>query len=509
MSSHNEQIEPTGFDTPDNSIPGSLSASSGSRTNGTPAWVLPMLMVLLVAVIGVVFWLPGRFNQQPIVTSSSAEPVSSTSVATTDRRQVAEVETSPWSDAQMAKLRKQAQDVLTELLEAQSTLEQLEVVQWAAEDFADAGAHAAAGDIDYRERRFEAARVNYEKGLDELRTLLEMFPQVLRDNLARAHQAIDAGQKETAQAALLIATAIEADNAELASLKQRAAVMEQLLSLLAQAEEATASSELALAVQLLQQAVALDPQSHAAQSELEVVSKAYTRQRFNKAMSDGYLALNMTQFDRARSAFKQAAQLVTNSAVAASALDDVNTAETTQRLSDLQAKGQGHVSQEQWAKAVSVFEQALQIDAGLMFAQQGLKSSQVRNHLGQQLQSAIEQPERLSEKGVAEAIAKLLRSAAEISPRGPLLQQRITQLELVLRRANTPIHVSLRSDMETEVSLRKVTHLGRFQEHELSLRPGTYTAVGSRDGYRDVRVTFTIQHDTETATVTITCTEQI
>ena len=63
--------------------------------------------------------------------------------------------------------------------------------------------------------------------------------------------------------------------------------------------------------------------------------------------------------------------------------------------------------------------------------------------------------------------------------------------------------------METEVIVYKVARLGRFTQHELTLRPGTYTAVGSRNGYRDVRQSFTVQHDSKPAPLTIACTEPI
>jgi len=42
----------------------------------------------------------------------------------------------------------------------------------------------------------------------------------------------------------------------------------------------------------------------------------------------------------------------------------------------------------------------------------------------------------------------------------------------------------------TDVSIYKVGKLGNFTETELTLRPGIYVAVGSRPGYRDVRLEF-------------------
>jgi tetratricopeptide (TPR) repeat protein len=308
---------------------------------------------------------------------------------------------------------------------------------------------------------------------------------------------------------LLIASLIEPENVELLKLSQRASNLEQFLSLLAQAEEAESAGRLLLAQSTLQRAVSLDSASHKARSELERVTLAYIKQRFNEAMSEGYISLNKDQFALARIAFRKAAGLVAGSAVAISALNDVNAAETANRLANLQRNGLSFESQEQWAAAVAAYTEALQIDDNLLFARQGLKRSKSRAMLDQQFLSVIEQPGRLSEQAVADATAVLLRQATAITPRGPILQQQLEQLETILEIANTPIQVILHSDMETEVTVRKVARLGRFKQRQLELRPGTYIAIGTREGYRDVRRTFSINHDGEPPTVIIACTEQI
>ena len=103
----------------------------------------------------------------------------------------------------------------------------------------------------------------------------------------------------------------------------------------------------------------------------------------------------------------------------------------------------------------------------------------------------------------------MLEMARKISPRGPVLSSQIEKLEVLLKQANTPITVALRSDLQTEVMVYKVARLGKFDQRELSLRPGTYTAVGSRAGYRDVRLEFTVTPDSPPPSVTIACTEAI
>ena len=507
MSSHNELVKPIAFDVADEPQPGPQSSAQESTSHTAPPWVLPVLLALSVLAVAVVFWLPGRISQRTAPPIPAIE-VTASSPATAKGEPATE-ESSPWSDAQLAKLRKEAQDILANLLDAQFKLEELGVEQWAAERLVQAKAVAAEGDAQYRERRFTEAISSYGQGLEEFQALLDSAPLVLVEHLERARQAIEDGQIEVAHAALTVATAIEPYSEELASLTQRATALEQLLPLLSQAKDAEDRGDLATAQDLLQQATALDPEHLRARSELARVAAAHTIQRFYNAMSDGYLALDEGHFSQARSAFSKAAQLAPGSAEATSALQDVHSAETAHRLSSLQRSGQAYETKEQWEDAVAAFEQALQIDDSLMFALEGLKRSRARYQLDQQFHTIIDQPERLSDKEVAEATAKLLRQATKLSPRGPVLQQQLTQLEALLLKANTTIAVILRSDMETEVTLRKVVRLGRFHQQEITLRPGTYTAVGTRDGYRDVRRTFTVSHDSAPPAVVVACTEQI
>ena len=226
-------------------------------------------------------------------------------------------------------------------------------------------------------------------------------------------------------------------------------------------------------------------------------------------MTEGYTALDANQFDSARKAFKRAAQLQPGSTEAASALQEVETAATAYRLAALQASGGRDEQAERWQQAVSAYESAQKIDPNVLFAREGLARSRDRARLDKQFRAAIDEPQRLSDAAVAKATEQMLLVARKITPRGPVLSGQIEQLERLLKQANTPITVALRSDLETEVTVYKVARLGKFDRHELRLRPGTYTAVGSRMGYRDVRQDFTVTHDGAPPIVTIACTEAI
>jgi hypothetical protein len=92
---------------------------------------------------------------------------------------------------------------------------------------------------------------------------------------------------------------------------------------------------------------------------------------------------------------------------------------------------------------------------------------------------------------------------------GPRLIGQRDELSRLLKRAATPLIVQLVSDNVTDVSIYKVGKLGNFSATELTLRPGTYVAVGSRPGYRDVRLEFRVAPEVDMRPIEVRCEERI
>ena len=519
--SPNEQLEPTPFEPA--ASPGGAADTAGTgskpptplreRPKGPPTWFWPALGGLLLLALLVVFWLPGQVNPpQPVDREPPAQAAAEPAPGTARPAPAAPAEapeTSPWSDAQAAKLRKEAQDVLAELLDIQFALEERGVEQWGAEPFAEARALAESGDELYRQQSYPEAKASYQQSLEAMRALQDSVPDVVEDLLQRALEGIEAGEPETVNPALELARTIEPENAELPALEARAANLPALVDLLARAGEAEAQGDLAAAEARLQEAAALDSQHQRTAAELARVSAAHLAQRFSDAMSDGYSALDEGDYRRARERFNAAASLQPGSAEAASALQELASAEQGSTLTRLKRSGEQYEQAEQWQQALDAYEQALKIDANVAFAGEGAQRARTRARLDSQFRAAINKPERLYDIAVAEATEKLLLQARSIEPKGPVLAGQIEQLEVLLRQANTLVPVTLVSDGETEVIVYKIARLGRFQQTELTLRPGTYTARGSRNGYRDVLEKFTITHEGLAQPISIACKEPI
>ena len=108
-----------------------------------------------------------------------------------------------------------------------------------------------------------------------------------------------------------------------------------------------------------------------------------------------------------------------------------------------------------------------------------------------------------------QSATNLLLTLSRISPSGPRLEDQKESLSRLLKRAATPLTVELRSDNRTEVSIFRVGALGTFDARQLKLRPGSYVALGSRPGYRDVRLEFRVAPEIDMQPIVVQCEEQI
>ena len=79
----------------------------------------------------------------------------------------------------------------------------------------------------------------------------------------------------------------------------------------------------------------------------------------------------------------------------------------------------------------------------------------------------------------------------------------------LLVEVRTPVAVVLESDGQTQVVVHKVGRLGAFERKTLDLKPGTYTVVGTRSGYRDVRRQLVVKPAAALPPLVVRCEEAI
>ena len=116
----------------------------------------------------------------------------------------------------------------------------------------------------------------------------------------------------------------------------------------------------------------------------------------------------------------------------------------------------------------------------------------------------------LSAAGPRNNARRLLGVVADLDAKAePKLAAKVERLARAVELAEKPLQVRLQSDNLTDVTVYKVGRFGRFASRDLLLPPGIYVAVGTRSGYRDVRVEFTLAAGQEPVVVTVRSTEKI
>jgi Protein kinase domain len=164
---------------------------------------------------------------------------------------------------------------------------------------------------------------------------------------------------------------------------------------------------------------------------------------------------------------------------------------------------------ERWLDAVGLYESVLARDASLSFAQSGLTRSSARAAIVRQLDEFLARPERLTAEAVRHNAQQLLDRSRDVPRPAPVLDSRIASLEKLLKRMDTEVRVEITSDNYTRISIARVGDLGSFVTRELTLRPGRYTLIGTRDGFRDVRREISIEPGQGDLSLSLQCIERI
>jgi tetratricopeptide (TPR) repeat protein len=273
--------------------------------------------------------------------------------------------------------------------------------------------------------------------------------------------------------------------------------------LLADGAIAEAAGDQSRALRDYQQALALDPKNGQAIAGSARARAALGDDGRAKAPESGAAAGGTRRIEEARTLRSEETSVVAADTAPADAAQRAHGFESArQRASSLEG-------QERWDEALNEYEAALKSDPSLAFAQQGKARSAARALLAQRLQGLIDRPEQLASAAARADALALIENANEQNPSGPVLRSQVARLQILLPAFDLPVHLALMSDGATRVAIPSVGFSGVFSRHDIQLKPGKYTVVGTRDGYREVRRDFTIGPGQDVQTISVSCGERI
>ena len=480
----------------------------------TGTWVALAIGAVLLGFVIFIFPLlaPKPDTQSSGVPITFVEDKQTASAPSTNAAQENASERSPFAEAQLAKVRRSAQEVLQSLLETQSRLESRGVDQWAAADFLAASAVALEGDALYRAQDFDSAEALYQQALDSLIGLEFRLSDEIDIRLALLLDAIESGDEATAGAVAPLLQQMAPDSDAVFDAVERVPLMPAVTELETAAKASFEQGRLSTAASQIDEALELDPAHQRLAKVARQYKSALTQQRFEDAMTKGFALLGNNDFSGARASFQSARNILPAADGPKAALAQLEEAETLSRLNDLLSQAADVAAKEQWAKAVEVLEAALTIDPSLVEASDGLDQARPLAELFAKLDTIVEQQARLVDPVVlSEAQLSLSEAEAALAANAqtsPVLKDKVAAVRLAVAMASTPLPVVITSDGLTEITIKRFARLGTVSSRTVSLRPGQYQFLGSRDGYRDVLVTVSINATSDNR-IDVRCEEAI
>ena len=471
------------------------------------------LAVLLVLFLGVVFLLPETVTTDRPDTAvvSDAEVTATEAGSGTTEPTVAFNENTENLSGRDERVqdRNSTEEVLGELLSKMETLERRAVQRWAGLRYKQAQAIYAEGDSAYLARDYATVTEKYGEAIVLIDPLLDEVDAIFASTFDEAQAALAAADAVEALNLFELAVAISPSHAAAQAGYIRAQNLDTVLSLTDQGISYENNLELEAARESFAGAVELDSEWEPAQIGLQRVLGTINQMEFDQRMTEGLIALDESDFLAARAAFRMAEGLQPKSPDPRDGLLQVDQGIRLNRISSLEQSALSQEKSEEWDTVIETYESILELDDNLEFAKDGLSRARQMTALHTQLDAYIADPDVLSSPSTMKKATNLFLDITRMQEIGPRLGDQRDQLSRLLKRAATPLVVQLVSDGATDVSIYKVGKLGSFEKHELSLRPGTYVAVGSRPGYRDVRLEFRVAPETNSGPVVVRCEETI
>jgi hypothetical protein len=483
----------------------SYTISNQHAGDSTPVWRRFVVVLLVLLLMAVVVVLPRFFQQEnPIIADEDLRPVANNELV----NPVSELD-SPLAEAEKLQFRRDTQDVLANIINLKSILNEKFVKRWANDPFAESELQLLAAEQSYQRGYYELSLTEFTAVEAKMLELESLYEPLLKAHLATAEQQFIDEASDAAIAAYREALLMAPNNDQAIKGLRRAENLPQVLERLSLARENFSQGEFAESIEQTELALALDSEYSPAILQKKLASDAFREQRFQDYMSQGYAMLDQRQWQKSQEAFSHARDENKERTEPIEALDQVASRRQQEKVRQELERAQQFESNEQWQEALGVYDQLLVRDPGLVDAAARRVKVRVRAAIDSELNRYLSSPLELSDGRLYNKAQQLLVNTRSLAQPDSRLHDQLEQLAKVLERMSQEYTVEFVSDGLTDVSLFRVSSLGRFISKAYRLKPGKYVVAGGRPGYRDVRIEFTLTGLDEFPKIRVQCTESI
>jgi tetratricopeptide (TPR) repeat protein len=468
--------------------------------------------LFLVAVIAIGGWFFTYLKSDQMI----ADPTTSPDVAERERGVDQptsmpvgrKISSSPEKDTQTGQ-KNQAEGQRLAYFQVKSTLEKMGVSSWGENHYEEMVIIEQEAETLFSQHAFDASSALFITALEKANLLINGAQTALIQLNEKGDEAIAKGDGQKAREAFQTALLIDPSNAIARSGFKRAQNIETVKRFIEKGMVNEREGNYTLALNEYSQALALDPKAEKALTGRNRVEAIIEEAQFQQLMSDGQAALAQKDLQKARSQLLKAKSLRPEDAGVIDALAETDQAIHMRQIEIHHQAAIQAEKDERWSQALTFYQKVLQLDKNIRFAVQGEARAQDYIRINKRISYFLEKPSALESDRQLQNALSLIDETERLAAKGPRLNERINELKTIVETAKTPVRLIIESDNQTDVAVYKVGKFGRFTERELVLRPGTYTVVGSREGYQDVRKKFKVIPGQQPQRITIICTVEV
>ncbi len=362
------------------------------------------------------------------------------------------------------------------------------------------------------EKKFQLAIELIDEDLKNKENIFKQF-QTQADSLFKEENLLSAKDY------YLKAQSIKKDNSEVNRKLARIDTRDEVLSLYQNSLEKEKNHQLDSAIKLINKAMIIEPEYKKLKKRQVLLKSKKLQQVFNKTISQLLEALENNDLKQAKNSLQTAKKLKPEDSVISEMTLRVTAAVNQHEINRLKKKAGQQEKQELWQQAEDSYKKILAIDAHESQAIVSKRRVAAYIYFNKLLNAIVSKPERLQNDKVLQKSEKSLKYVkAELKHKSellfnkikkPKLKQKIATAEQIIKNASKKIKVKISSDNETDVALYKTGKFGKLIEKNIELRPGEYTIVGSRPGYRDFRKKFTVSASDQMIEIRVQCRDKI
>lgn len=405
-------------------------------------------------------------------------------------------------------LRREALSIWSDIDDAIIQLNAIHVSAWAPDQFSRSEAEFSKATSLFNRGEYEKALEFLKVVLEDLQSLTTESELALERSLEDGWDALSAENATQAMNAFGLALLIDPNNKSAMKGAARAAALEEVLFLYDIGMEERRAGRVDTALAKFESASKLDPENEKVLSALRALQPQISNRNHRRAITAGLTALDGRDGEAAKRAFETALKLKPGSAEARTGLERAEKLLTSQNITILLARASQAASAEDWEASLILYSQVLGVDPSVDEAIEGKAAVSALIETETEIQNLLSASHRLSSAAVFNHARDVLIGAESMATSRPRLKKGVDKLASLMRDMQQPTEVVFQSDGNTSISILRHGSLGVLDERLIKLLPGQYTVVGTRKGYRDVRLEIEISPFDEQQNITVICHER-